>query len=54
MKPSGEDVPAVVEGIFDLDGRAQESAPHARQELLVRLSGMPEKGDILRKKGVSA
>ena len=54
MKPSGENVTALVEGIFDLGGRAQESAPHARQELLVGLSRTPEKDDILRKRGVPA
>ena len=53
VKPSGENLTAVVESISDLDGREQESAPHARQELSVKLSRRPEKYDILRKKGVS-
>ncbi len=54
MKPSGENVSAVVEGISDSEGREQESAPHARQSLSVKLSERPERYDILRKKGVSA
>ncbi|MCI8549270.1 MAG: U32 family peptidase [Lachnospiraceae bacterium] len=54
MKPSGENQEALVEGIFDLEGRPQESAPHARQHLQIKLSHMPEKYDILRKKGISA
>ena len=49
MKPSGENVSAVVEGISDSEGREQESAPHARQKLWVRLSRSPEKMDILRR-----
>ncbi|MCI8466181.1 MAG: U32 family peptidase [Lachnospiraceae bacterium] len=53
MKPSGENLSALVEEISDLEGTAQESAPHARQKLLVKLSKKPEKYDILRKKGVS-
>ena len=54
MKPSGENVSAVVVGISDSEGREQESAPHARQSLSVKLSERPERYDILRKKGVSA
>ncbi len=54
MKPSGENQKALVEGIFDLEGRPQESAPHARQHLQIKLSHSPEKYDILRKKGISA
>ena len=50
MKPDGTDVPAVVERILDEDGSAQDSAPHARQRLRVRLSVVPEAGDILRTK----
>lgn len=54
MKPSGENVSALVEEISDLEGQKQESAPHARQKLSVKLSRLPEKYDILRKKGISA
>ncbi len=52
MKPSGENVQALVEGIFDEEGNPQESAPHAGQKLSVKLSHLPEKYDILRKKGI--
>ena len=54
MKPSGENIETLVEGIFDEEGNSQESAPHARQRLQIKLSHSPEKYDILRKKGVSA
>ncbi|MCD2491418.1 U32 family peptidase [Lacrimispora sp. NSJ-141] len=52
MKPSGENLEVQVEGIFDEDGGPQESAPHARQKLMVKLSHIPEKYDILRKRAV--
>ena len=50
MKPDGSDIPAVVEGIWSEDGVPQESAPHARQRLWVRLSVTPQPFDVLRKK----
>ena len=51
MKPSGENMEVLVEEICDEEGNRQESAPHARQRLMVKLSHIPEKYDILRKKG---
>ena len=54
MKPSGENHEVLVEGITDTEGMVQESAPHARQALFVKLSETPERYDILRKKGESA
>ena len=33
MKPDGRNIETVVEGIWDLEGNEQESAPHARQAL---------------------
>ena len=54
MKPSGENHEVLVEGITDTEGTVQESAPHARQALFVKLSETPERYDILRKKGKSA
>lgn len=51
MKPNGENVPTQVEAIYDLEGNEQESAPHAKQQLLVKLSVKPERYDILRRKG---
>ena len=50
MKPGRENVPVRVLSICDSEGNPQESAPHSRQELHVRLSVKPSVGDILRKK----
>ena len=52
MKPDGTDIPAVVETILDEEGRPQNSAPHARQRLWVRLDAAAQKYDILRAKPV--
>jgi len=50
MKPDGRNVEATVEGIWNAeDGTAQESAPHPKQLLWVRLSELPDKMDILRR-----
>ncbi len=49
MKPGGEDVPAIVETIQDEEGNLQDSAPHARQKLWVKLSVSPKPYDILRR-----
>ena len=56
MKPDGRNVEATVEeirGLKEQEGESrwevQESAPHARQKLWVRLSRSPEKMDILRR-----
>lgn len=49
MKPKGGDVEAVVEAIRDEEGNLQDSAPHARQRLWVKLSALPEPYDILRR-----
>ncbi len=48
LKPDGQDVRTEVLGIFDKDGNEQPSAPHAGQELHVRLSIAPAEYDILR------
>lgn len=50
LKRDGENLEAQVISIMDEKGQEQESAPHARQHLFVRLSVQPEEGDILRKK----
>ncbi|RGY97038.1 U32 family peptidase [Clostridium sp. AM58-1XD] len=50
MKPSGENIQAAVEAIFDEEGNPQQSAPHARQIIDVKLSTVPEPFDILRRK----
>lgn len=52
MKPDGSDVKAVVEGIWSEEGEAQESAPHAKQKLKIKLSVCPEKMDLLRRQEV--
>ena len=52
MKPDGRDIPAVVLEIRDKEsGSAQDSCPHAGQELMLRLTACPEEGDILRRDG---
>ena len=50
MKPSGENCPVKVLGIFDEEGNSQESAPHARQILWVDLGTKLEPWDILRRR----
>jgi len=51
MKPDGRDVDVKVKSIQDAaTGSFQDSAPHARQLLLVALEQIPEKMDILRRK----
>ena len=49
MKPSGENCPVKVLGIFDEEGNSQESAPHARQILWVDFGTKLEPWDILRR-----
>ncbi len=48
MKPDGQNVPATVEKIYNEEGEEMSSAPHAKQQLWLRLSGMPDKYDLLR------
>lgn len=51
MKPDGTDVEVTVESIQDAeDGGYQESAPHSRQALWVKLSRQPASMDLLRRK----
>ena len=50
MKPDGRNIEVTVEHIQDLEGNEQESAPHAKQALKVKLSSVPEAMDILRRK----
>lgn len=49
MKPDGRNIETVVEGIWDLEGNEQESAPHARQALKVKLRNIPDEMDLLRR-----
>lgn len=50
MKPAGRNVLATVLSIADEEGVSMESAPHPQQKLDVRLSGMAERYDLLRRK----
>ena len=50
MKPDGRNIEVTVDHIQDLEGNEQESAPHAKQALKVKLSSAPEAMDILRRK----
>lgn len=51
MKADGRDLETVVRGIFNDDGEAMESAPHASQMLHVELDVPVEPLDILRRAG---
>ena len=50
MKPAGDNLLVTVKGIYDEEGKAQESAPHARQIVWVDLGIPTEPWDILRRK----
>lgn len=54
MKPDGRNVEVTVERILNEEGGEQESAPHSKQVLYVKLSECPEKYDILRRAENSA
>lgn len=49
MKPDARNLKVTVKGIWNEDGEAQESAPHARQILFVELDEQLEPYDILRR-----
>lgn len=48
MKPDGRNVPVLVEAMYDQEGQAMESCPHARQKIWARLSGEASPCDLLR------
>ena len=50
MKPDGRNLEVVVKGIYDEEGRLQDSAPHPKQALYVDLGAEAEVFDILRRK----
>lgn len=50
MKPDGDNLEAVVKGIYDESGVTQESAPHPKQILYVELDADIQIYDILRKR----
>ena len=49
MKPDGQNLETVVEAIYNEEGTQQESAPHSRQKLFVKLSQPVEAYNILRR-----
>ncbi len=49
MKPDGSNIEVVVKGIYDEDGKTQESAPHPKQVLYVDLGIELDEFDILRR-----
>lgn len=49
MKPDGRNIEVVVKGIYDEEGKAQESAPHPKQVLYVDLGMELDEYDILRR-----
>lgn len=51
MKPSGENIPVTVKGIYTEEGEPVESAPHPKQVLWLMLSGRAEQYDLLRMEG---
>ncbi|MBQ8815804.1 MAG: U32 family peptidase [Lachnospiraceae bacterium] len=48
MKPSGDNVPVKVEGMYDADMNPVESCPHSKQLIYLKLSEVPEQYDLLR------
>lgn len=50
MKKDGQNQEVTVLGIEDEDGNTQESAPHSKQKLFVKLSGEAEVFDVLRRR----
>lgn len=48
MKPCGENISVKVLAMYDEEGNPLESCPHPKQRIDVRLSEVPEIGDILR------
>ncbi len=51
MKPDGRDLTVKVLEMYGADGSPVESCPHASERIRVKLSEMPEVGDLLRRKG---
>lgn len=49
MKPDGQNLEVLVEEILDEEGLSQESAPHPKQKLFVKLSMEAAQYDILRR-----
>ena len=50
MKPNGQNLAALVKGIFDEKGNSRESAPHPREKLWIDLDQETGIYDILRRR----
>ena len=50
MKPDGRNELVKVEGIWNEEGEAMESAPHPQQKLVVKLSKEADVYDLLRRR----
>lgn len=53
MKPSGENVETIVEEMYNGEGEAVESCPHAKQVIWLKLSEEAQAYDLLRAKAAS-
>ncbi len=49
MKPDGQNIEAKVLEIIGMHGESMPSAPHAKEKIKVKLSIMPEIGDVMRR-----
>lgn len=49
MKPDGQNIEAKVLEIIGMHGESMSSAPHAKEKIKVKLSIMPEIGDVMRR-----
>lgn len=54
MKPDGQNIEAKVLEIIGMHGESMPSAPHAKEKIKVKLSIMPEIGDVMRRMGKNA
>lgn len=50
MKPNGDNIETTVLQIINEDGEEQESAPHSKQKLQIKLSRKAERFDLLRRR----
>ena len=48
MKPNGDNVPVIVEGMYDAEMNPVESCPHSKQLIYLKLSVLPQQYDLLR------
>ena len=48
MKPDGTNMPVIVEAMYTEEGESVDSAPHPKQVLWIKTTGVPETYDLLR------